>query len=241
MVWLRLNVQNLSSFCLLPNVGRCYTTECRTAKKNKQNFITQQSILFPVICHFMCVNSLTSPAAARGWSGQALNVKANSRSNKCDLIIIYLVSCSVRAWLRFTRSRARRSSGSSKAFIVLLTLFVKMGARAWKGSAGILLCSEQTGDNWKLFGCWEGASAVIMNKNTVNKKKGKQALKYIIFSWSRKVLFNITQQRKRDHTQTLTDYFDITFWWIMSAQQMSQIFSSPKRIIIPIIPSFFLI
>lgn len=155
-------------------------TKCRSVlhyrvphspKKKQQNFIIQRSILFPVICHFMCLNSLTSPAAARGWSGQALNVKANSRSNKCDLIIIYLVSCSVRAWLRLTRSRARRSSSSSKAFIVLLTLFVKMGARAWKGSAGILLRSGQTGDNWKLFWCWEDASGVIMNKNTVEERK----------------------------------------------------------------------
>lgn len=51
----------------------------------------------------------------------SLNVKANSRSNKCDLIIIYLVSCSVRAWLCLTRSQNTRS----KAFIVLLALFVK--------------------------------------------------------------------------------------------------------------------
>lgn len=58
-----------------------------------------------------------------GQTGRALNVKANSRSNKSDLIIIFLC-VAVCAWLRLTRAGEPGQTPVKGAFIVpLKTLF----------------------------------------------------------------------------------------------------------------------
>lgn len=86
---------------------------------------------------------------SEGQTGQALNVKANSRSNKSDLIIIFLC-VAVRAWLRLTRAGEPGQTPVKGAFIVpLKTLFGERkegkekknnGSENFRGpSAGIIL------------------------------------------------------------------------------------------------------
>lgn len=89
--------------------SRNVTTERRMCRHLLKNLgVSLVSGYLPL--YASALNPVTSAAAALrrdGGSriGQALNVKANSRSNKCDLIIIYLERrrSSIRAWLRLTR------------------------------------------------------------------------------------------------------------------------------------------
>lgn len=72
-------------------------------------------------------------------TGQALNVKANSRSNKCDLIIIYFErrrssSSSVRAWLRLTRVA---EPGRRQRLLLFLRLrLLKIKKKQKRGTSG---------------------------------------------------------------------------------------------------------
>lgn len=96
-----------------------------------------------------------------GWTGRALNVKANSRSNKSDLIIIFLC-VAIRAWLRLTRAGEPGQTPVKGAFIVpLKTLFgerkegkeKKTGVRTSEGCLQESFSEEA--DSWKLFASWE--------------------------------------------------------------------------------------
>lgn len=112
---------------------------------------------------------------SRGRTGRALNVKANSRSNKSDLIIIFLC-VAVRAWLRLTRAGEPGQTPVKGAFIVhLKTLFgerkegkekKKTGVRTSEGRLQESFSEEA--DSWKLFGSWETFIYFVPKRLTAN-------------------------------------------------------------------------